>query len=161
MTNHSIAIRSQYSRGSRYPKFAQGHKPADTLGVQAYFCDPYAFWQRRTNEHFDGRIRRCLPARNRFDEFTQGELEECVAEISYQPRRILGWFTAAEIFQELCWERFISQCVALLTRIPVRGSELSGVLRFSPTRVEVAVIANRSGRRGPAITLGGRKCEFW
>jgi len=42
-------------------EFAHHYKLADTLGIPTYFCHPNSSWQRGTNEHFNGRIRRCLP----------------------------------------------------------------------------------------------------
>jgi IS30 family transposase len=45
-----------------------------------------------------------LPKKTRFDDLTQGELDEFVAEINYRLRRVLGWFTPSEILQELCSE---------------------------------------------------------
>lgn len=85
-------------------EFAHHYKLADTLGIPTYFCDPYSSWQRGTNEHFNGRIRKYLPKKTRFDDLTQEELDEFVAEINNRPRKVLGWFTPAEIFQELCSE---------------------------------------------------------
>ena len=42
--------------------------------------------------------------KTRLDDLTQEELDEFVAEISNRPRKVWGWFTPAEIFQELCSE---------------------------------------------------------
>ena len=42
--------------------------------------------------------------KTRFDDLTQEELDEFVAEINNRPKKVLGWFTPAEIFQELCSE---------------------------------------------------------
>lgn len=85
-------------------EFAHHYKLADTLGIPTYFCDPYSSWQRGTNEHFNGRIRRYIPKKTRFDTFTQHDLDAWVHEINNRPRKVLGWFTPAEIFQELCSE---------------------------------------------------------
>lgn len=42
-------------------EFALHYRLADTIGVPTYFADPYSAWQRGTNEHFNGRIRKYLP----------------------------------------------------------------------------------------------------
>ena len=83
-------------------EFAFHHKLADTMGVPTYFCDPYSSFQRGTNEHFNGRIRRYLPKGTSFDDVTQEELAEYIKEINNRPRKVLGWLTPAEVFHELC-----------------------------------------------------------
>lgn len=83
-------------------EFAFHYKLADTLAIPTYFADPYSAYQRGTNEHFNGRIRRYLPKGTSFDDLTQAELDEIITEINNRPRKILGWATPAEIFQELC-----------------------------------------------------------
>jgi len=53
------------------------------------------------NGHFNSRIRRYLPKGASLDDVTEKELGECVKEINNRPRKALGWFTPAEVFQEL------------------------------------------------------------
>lgn len=83
-------------------EFAHHYQLADTIAVPTYFADPYSAWQRGTNEHFNGRIRKYLPKRTSFADLDQTELDEFVTEINNRPRKILGWATPAEIFEELC-----------------------------------------------------------
>ena len=83
-------------------EFAHHYKLADQIGVPTYFCDPYSAHQRGTNEHFNGRLRKYLPKGTRFDDLTQEELDAYVNEINNRPRKVLGWRTPAEVFQELC-----------------------------------------------------------
>jgi IS30 family transposase len=78
------------------------------MGVPTYFCDPYWSFQRGTNEHFNGRIRRYLPKGTSFDDVTQEELDEYITEINNRPRKVLGWLTSAEVFQELCSKEAIT-----------------------------------------------------
>lgn len=82
-------------------EFAFHYKLADTLAIPTYFADPYSAWQRGTNEHFNGRIRKYLPKGTSFEDLTQTELDEIVTEINNRPRKILGWATPAAVFQEL------------------------------------------------------------
>ena len=89
-------------------EFAFHHTLADTMGVPTYFCDPYSSFQRGTNEHFNGRIRRYLPKGTSFDDVTQEELDEYITEINNRPRKVLGWLTPAEVFQELCSKEAIT-----------------------------------------------------
>lgn len=83
------------------PEFAFHYELADALAVPTYFADPYSAYQRGSNEHFNGRLRRYLPKGTSFDGLTQDELNEFVHEINNRPRKILGWATPAEVFQEL------------------------------------------------------------
>jgi len=83
-------------------EFAWHHKLADSTGVPTYFADPYSAWQRGTNEHFNGRIRKYLPKRTRLDTITDHELCDIITEINNRPRKILGWQTPAEVFTHLC-----------------------------------------------------------
>jgi len=83
-------------------EFAHHYRLADTIGVPTYFCDPYSAYQRGSNEHFNRRIRRYLPKGSSFTDLTQDELDEIVQEINNRPRKVLGWATPAEVFQELC-----------------------------------------------------------
>lgn len=83
-------------------EFAHHYRLADSLGVPTYFCDPYSAWQRGTNEHFNERLRRYFPKGTNFDDVTDSELQDIVSEINNRPRKVLGFATPAEIFQELC-----------------------------------------------------------
>lgn len=70
-----------------------------TLGMDTYFADPYCSWQRGTNEHFNGRIRRYLPKTADFTTVSEEDLQDMVWEINTQPRKCLGWKTSHEAFQ--------------------------------------------------------------
>ena len=83
-------------------EFAHHYRLADTIGVPTYFCDPYSAYQRGTNEHFNGRLRKYLPKGTSFENLSQEELDEIVWEINNRPRKVLGWMTPAEVFDELC-----------------------------------------------------------
>ncbi|WP_157002536.1 IS30 family transposase [Agromyces laixinhei] len=85
-------------------EFAFHYELADALAVPTYFADPYSAYQRGTNEHFNGRLRRYLPKGTSFDDLTQDEIDSFVNEINNRPRKILGWATPARIFHELTWE---------------------------------------------------------
>ena len=70
------------------------------LGMKTFFADPYSSWQRGTNEHHNGRIRRYFPKGTNFELVSQEELDAVIAAINNEPRKCLGWFTPAEVFQE-------------------------------------------------------------
>lgn len=93
-------------------EFALHYQLADVLAVPTYFADPYSAWQRGTNEHFNGRIRKYLPKRTSFADLSQEELDEFIVEINNRPRKCLQWMTPAEVFQELCWDQATLCCAS-------------------------------------------------
>jgi len=93
-------------------EFTYHYKLADTLAIPTYFADQYSAYQRGTNEHFNGRIRRYLPRGTSFAELTQTELDEYITEINNRPRKILAWGTPAEVFQELCSNEATQCCTS-------------------------------------------------
>jgi transposase, IS30 family len=83
-------------------EFAWHHKLADSVGVPTYFAVPYSAWQRGTNEHFNGRIRKYLPKRTPLNTITDQEFADIITEINNRPRKVLGWHTPTEVFTHLC-----------------------------------------------------------
>lgn len=57
----------------------------ESLGMLAYFADPYSSYQRGGNENHNGRIRRHLPKRTGFDGLTDADLQAIVQEINGTP----------------------------------------------------------------------------
>lgn len=66
--------------------------------LPVYFCDPYASWQKATNENTNGLIRRYLPKKTDFRTITQQELNDIVEEINNRPRKCLSYQTPLEAF---------------------------------------------------------------
>ena len=79
-------------------------------GMDTYFADPYSSWQRGTNEHHNGRLRRYFPKGTDFTQISEAELQAAVTEINNQPRKCLGWFTPAEAFNEHLQSEQTNQC---------------------------------------------------
>ena len=64
-----------------------------------YFADPYAAYQRGTNENTNGLIRQYLPKSSSFENLTQTQLDSIVQEINDRPRKTLGYRTPNEVFE--------------------------------------------------------------
>ena len=67
------------------------------LNMQTYFADPYASWQRGTNEHGNWLLRYYFAKGTDFAAVSDEDLQDVVAEINDRPRKILGYATAREM----------------------------------------------------------------
>ena len=81
-------------------EFTHHAKIAEVLPVDIYFAAPYSSYQRGTNENTNGLIRRYLPKGTSFKGLTQHQLDQIVEELNNRPRKILGYRTPNEVFQE-------------------------------------------------------------
>lgn len=76
-----------------------GHERLKNLGIATYFADPYSSWQRGTNEHHNGLLRRYLPKKTAFENLTQEELDDIVWEINNRPRKVHQFRTSQEMLE--------------------------------------------------------------
>jgi len=68
-------------------------------GVKVYFADPYASWQRGTNENTNGLIRRYFPKGTDFNKVTAKQLKYVQDKLNNRPRKIINYKTPNEIFK--------------------------------------------------------------
>lgn len=80
------------------------HRRLKLLRMSVYFADPYSSWQRGTNEHGNWHLRYYFPKGTDFREVSDEELQDVVDEINNRPRKILGYMTAREKFNQLLLE---------------------------------------------------------
>ena len=75
-----------------------GHKDvARKANVSVYFADPYASWQRGSNENANGLLRRYFPKGARFSTVSAQQLRRAVEKINLMPRKLLKWKSAYEV----------------------------------------------------------------
>lgn len=77
-------------------EFAQHWKLSDALGIQTYFCDVYASWQKGGIENMNGRLRRDLPRKIDLSLLTEQDLEQIMINHNLTPRKVLGGKTPIE-----------------------------------------------------------------
>ncbi|MBL8649588.1 MAG: IS30 family transposase, partial [Sphingopyxis sp.] len=82
-------------------EFNRHQRIADQLGLDAYFCDPRAPWQKGGIENAIGRLRRSLPRQTILDDLSAQDFNAIIAKYNNTPRKCLGFLTPAEIFSPL------------------------------------------------------------
>jgi len=77
-------------------EFAEHYRLTEQLGLQTYFCDPHAPWQKGGVENAIGRLRRYLPRKTNLDTLTPDQLIAIAARYNNTPRKCLDYLTPAE-----------------------------------------------------------------
>jgi len=70
-------------------------------GIEVFFCDPHAPWQRGTNENTNGLLRQYFPKGTDFSTVTEPELDAVADELNDRPRKRLGFYKPTEQIAEL------------------------------------------------------------
>lgn len=69
--------------------------------IQVYFAHPYSPWERGTNENTNMLIRQYFPKGTDFNTVSAEEVRRVQNELNDRPRKVLGWQTPAEVFNEM------------------------------------------------------------
>lgn len=69
-------------------------------GTKVFFADPHSPWQRPTNENTHGLLRQYFPKGTDLSRWSAEDLAAVATAINNRPRKVLGWRTPAEVFEE-------------------------------------------------------------
>jgi IS30 family transposase len=82
-------------------EFALHHRLRQPLGIQTFFCDPYAPWQKGGVENAIGRLRRRLPRKTDLATLPPKRLQQLAILYNHTPRKCLDYQTPAEVFSKV------------------------------------------------------------
>ena len=88
-------------------EFAEHHRLNRKPGLQTFFCDPHAPWQKGGVENAIGRMRRFLPRKTNLQDLSPDQLISLARAYNHTPRQCLDFQTPAEVFSKLLhfeWE---------------------------------------------------------
>ena len=69
--------------------------------TKMYYCHPYCSSERGSNEKQNQMIRRKFPKGTNFDKVSQTEVKMVEDWLNRYPRKILGWYSSADMFRAL------------------------------------------------------------
>lgn len=78
-------------------EFAGHQELAEGLNAQVYFADPYAPWQRGSNENANGLLRQYFPKGSDFSSISQAELDHAMDRLNNRPRKCLAMQTPNQV----------------------------------------------------------------
>ena len=90
-----------WDRGTEMARHA---RITEATGVQVYFADPHAPWQRGSNENLNGLLREYLPKGTDLSPYTAAQLQHIENELNDRPRKRFGWHTPREELDRLLTE---------------------------------------------------------
>ncbi len=71
-------------------------------GLDVFFADPYAAWQRGSNENTNGLLRQYLPKGTDFRTVSIDQREKVTKLLNHRPRKCLDYRTPHQVFMEAC-----------------------------------------------------------
>jgi len=79
-------------------EFSQFKELEANTGLKVYFADPYAAWQRGTNENTNGLLRFYFPKGTDFHAVSEEELHFIIEKVNHRPRKCLSYQTPHDVF---------------------------------------------------------------
>jgi IS30 family transposase len=94
---HALRGSLTWDRGSQMSEHAA---IAVDAGIDIYFADPHAPWQRGSNENTNGLLRQYWPKSSDLRNLTQADTDQVAHRLNTRPRQTLGWKTPAQALNE-------------------------------------------------------------
>jgi IS30 family transposase len=85
----------------RGTELARHQRITEATGINVYFADPYAPWQRGSNENTNGLLRQYLPKGTDLSVHTAAQLQAIADELNDRPRKRFGYHTPREQLAKL------------------------------------------------------------
>jgi IS30 family transposase len=82
-------------------EMARHQRVTAQTGIQVYFADPHAPWQRGSNENINGLLREYLPKGTDLSRHTAAQLQAIEDELNDRPRKRFGYYTPREQLAKL------------------------------------------------------------
>jgi transposase, IS30 family len=82
-------------------EMARHARITEQAGIQVYFADPHAPWQRGSNENINGLLREYLPKGTDLSTYTATQLQAIQDELNDRPRKRFGYRTPREQLAKL------------------------------------------------------------
>ncbi|MDP2799571.1 MAG: IS30 family transposase [Deltaproteobacteria bacterium] len=79
-------------------EFSRFKEIENKTGLTVYFADPYAAWQRGTNENTNGLLRQYVPKGTDFRKITEEYLAFAVKKLNHRPRKCLNYRSPHQVF---------------------------------------------------------------
>jgi IS30 family transposase len=73
----------------------------EMTGVAVFFADPHSPWQRGSNENTNGLLREYLPKGTDLSGYTQDDLNAIAWKLNNRPRKIHGFRTPLQVYNEM------------------------------------------------------------
>jgi transposase, IS30 family len=89
-------------------EFAAHQELSTATGLTIYFAQPYAAWQRGTNEHTNGLVRQYVPKGTDFQATSHRALAAIESSLNDRPRKRLGYRTPREVLQQYAQRRGVA-----------------------------------------------------
>lgn len=89
-------------------EFAEHEQLSAATGLTIYFAQPYAAWQRGTNEHTNGLVRQYLPKGTDFKATSHRAVATIESSLNDRPRKRLGYRTPREVLQQYAQRRGVA-----------------------------------------------------
>ena len=89
-------------------EMARHQRVTEQTGIQVYFADPHAPWQRGSNENINGLLREYLPKGTDLSRHTAAQLQAIQDELNDRPRKRFGYYTPREQLAKLLEQEHVA-----------------------------------------------------